>query len=174
MVWTIQNQHHTPLTTPTKLSLNLARTGVSRWGTHLTFGHPPPSTSLCIEDCIVQLMVRLNGRGCVCVCVCVCVSGGHMPPPPPPLHLFSYMLAMCPLYDTYWVWQNCTQWTWVLHRAEWLEVALGKRQTTRLDSTVWPERRSENGHIRRKTKTSQETVVRSSKHHLNSRTGWKT
>ena len=46
MIWTVQNQHHTPWTTSdqifeSKLSRNSTRRGVSRWGTHLAFGHPP-------------------------------------------------------------------------------------------------------------------------------------
>ena len=55
MVWTIQNQRHTPWTTSdqifeSKLSRNSAQRGVSRWGTHLAFGHP--STYMHAAQCI--------------------------------------------------------------------------------------------------------------------------
>ena len=66
----IQNQHHTPWTTSdqifeSKLSRNLARRGVSRWGTHLACCHPPPPPPPS-TDCTGHAMVAFRRfRSCM-------------------------------------------------------------------------------------------------------------
>ena len=75
MVWTIQNQHHTPWTISDQifestLSRNSARRGVSPWGTHLAFGHPPLLNQYCIRISYLAVVVTaVSCRAISCLAV---------------------------------------------------------------------------------------------------------